>query len=281
MTLAVGIYFVCHLNSELTEKQAFIMLFGNYNASQQNAIWKSMNFPAQEKADEYFWKSRTGIVKKVFYQSYQENGYKKAFFITKTIPADVPYECHACMPLLSATVFVRGRGTWKIAHQNLFLTYDGEYGELLQAQLIKIGPERFGVLLEAEHRHGESFEREMMILVPYKKNIEKAHEELAYYDNFNGCGWSIQCATFSSKISFEKSKNDSFHHMTIKRFGTRDDETQHGKAVPMDEVSVYRFYHGKYRQIFWKGYPKIKSFKMVTRAYRSTTNQVQYDIHDD
>ena len=172
MTLAVGIYFVCHLNSELTEKQAFIMLFGNYNASQQNAIWKSMNFPAQEKADEYFWKSRTGIVKKVFYQSYQENGYKKAFFITKTIPADVPYECHACMPLLSATVFVRGRGTWKIAHQNLFLTYDGEYGELLQAQLIKIGPERFGVLLEAEHRHGESFEREMMILVPYKKNIE-------------------------------------------------------------------------------------------------------------
>ena len=69
--------------------------------------------------------------------------------------------------------------------------------------------------------------------------------------------------------------------MKIKRFGTRDDETQHGKAVPMDEVSVYRFYHGKYRQIFWKGYPKIKSFKMVTRAYRSTTNQVQYDIHDD
>ena len=258
MALAVGIYFVCHLNSELSEKQAFMMLFGNYDTSQQTAIWKPMKFPAQEKVNEYFWKSRTGMVKKVFYQSYQENGYKKAFLLTKTIPSDVPYECHACTPLLSATVFVRERSIWKVVHQNLFLTYDGEYGELLQAQLIKIGPERFGALLEAEHRSGECFEREMVILVPYKKSIEKAHEELAYYDNFNGCGWSIQCATFSSKISFEQSKNDLFYHMTIKRFGTQADETQHNKAVPMDEVTEYRLHHGKYKQIFWKGYPKIK-----------------------
>ena len=54
------------------------------------------------------------------------------------------------------------------------------------------------------------------------------------------------------------SKNDLFYHMTIKRFGTQADETQHNKAVPMDEVSEYRLHHGKYKQIFWKGYPKIK-----------------------
>lgn len=46
--------------------------------------------------------------------------------------------------------------------------------------------------------------------------------------------------------------------MTIKRFGTQADETQHNKAVPVDEVSEYRLHHGKYKQIFWKGYPKIK-----------------------
>ena len=90
MALAGGLYFVCHLNSGLSEKQAIMMLFVNYDSSQQTAIWKSMKFPAQEKVNEYFWKSRTGMVKNVFYQSYQENGYKKAFLLAKTIPTYVP-----------------------------------------------------------------------------------------------------------------------------------------------------------------------------------------------
>lgn len=76
-----------------------------------------------------------------------------------------------------------------------------------------------------------------------------------YYDNFNICGRSIQCATFSASLNFSKTSKDGFYLLKIKRFGTNDDAKQHYRAVPVDEESTYQFRKGKYVQIDWKGYP--------------------------
>lgn len=234
------------------------MVYGNYDAVHKSALWKNMNLPNSEDFKNDFWKNRTGSVSAVFFNSFEEAGKKKVFFITKTIPTSQPYECHACLPLLNATVFIKHKRKWEIQSQNLFLLQEGEYAESPVTNLIQVGPDRYGVTLECEHRYGEFLARTLYLIIPYKKSITNALEETIYYDNFNNCGWGAQCATFSASLNFSKiAPNGEFYPLKIKRFGTRDDEKQHYRAVPVDESSTYQFREGKYVQIDWKGFPKF------------------------
>lgn len=247
-----------YFNSTFSEKDAFMMVFGNYDPIHKNATWKNMRFPKNETVDEYFWKSRVGIASEIFFRSYIEHGVKKVLFITKTSPFATPYDCHACLPLLNATIFVKNKGKWNIENQNLFLMYEGEYAQSPIINLIQVGDEKYGATLEFEHRSGEFLDKELYILIPYNKDIVISHQETIYYDNFNGCGWSIQCATFAATLNFSKISNDVFYQLKIKRFGTMDDASQHYQAVPVKEESTYQLFNGKYVQASWKGYPKIK-----------------------
>lgn len=241
----------------LSEKDAFMAVFGNYDSVHRNAIWKNMQFPKKDEVDEFFWKNRTGIVSNVFFQSYIEHGVKKFIFLTKTSPLGKPYECHACLPLLNATIFYKKKRKWEIENQNLFLMYEGEYAVSPTVNLIQVGDGKYGATLEFEHKNGEFLDKELYILIPYDKNIVSSHQETIYYDNFNDCGQSVQCATFSAALNFSKIPRDPFYQLKIKRFGTVDDNTQHYKAVPVDEESTYQFSNGKYVQTSWKGYPKL------------------------
>ena len=36
---------------------------------------------------------------------YYENGKNKIFLLTKTIPTNIPFDCHACLPFIGAAVF--------------------------------------------------------------------------------------------------------------------------------------------------------------------------------
>ncbi len=243
--------------SPLSEKDAFIMVYGNYNATRKGALWKNMRLPSNEEFDDSWKKSKAFAVSEVFFKPFEEAGKKKIFFITKTIPTSEPYECHACLPLINATVFVKNKEKWEIESQNLFLMQEGEYAQSPITNLIQVGLDRYGVTLEFEHRNGEFLAKILYLIIPYKKSIKNALEETIYYDNFNGCGRSIQCATFFASLDFSKTSKDGFYLLKIKRFGTNDDEKQHYRAVPIDEESTYQFRKGKYVQINWKGYPKI------------------------
>lgn len=241
----------------LSEKDAFIMVYGNYDATHKGALWKNMRLPNNEEFGNSWKKSEAFVVSKVFFKPFEEAGKKKIFFVTKTIPTSEPYECHACLPLLNATVFIKNRKKWEIESQNLFLMQEGEYAQSPITNLIQVGPNRYGVTLECEHRSGEFLNKTLYLIIPCKKSITNALEETIYHDNFNICGRSIQCATFSAALNFSKTSKDGFYLLKIKRFGTRDDEKQHYRAVPVDEESTYQFRKGKYVQIDWRGSPKI------------------------
>lgn len=233
------------LGQDFSEEQAFVKIFGNYDRIHKISIWKNMRFPAREELDGFFEK-KIGIVSKILFQSYKESGVDKIFLVTKTIPMDVPFNCHACLPLISATVFVLDRNEWKIESQNLFLMYKGEYGELPTLELITIGQDKMGLLLEFEG-HGEVHTKEVALLISYKNKIYKAHQEIVYYDNFGVCGQSVPCASYVSKLAFKDSKLDSYYDLKIKKFGTKDDELRL-RTVRIDEELLFHFEHGKYIQ---------------------------------
>ncbi|MCC2666412.1 MAG: hypothetical protein K0S63_328 [Gammaproteobacteria bacterium] len=243
--------YVCYVNflstPDLTEKQAVMMVFNNYNDINKTAIWK--NIPIPKENNNSFFSKKVGIVSAAFFQPYKENGKKKFFLLTKTIPIDIPFECHACRPLLSGTVFSKEKNAWTIESQQLFLGYDGEYGIVPAAKLIQVGDDRFGLVLEFKYVSDEMTDVENEFLIPYKKDIINAYQETIYSDNFNRCGRYIQCTTYSAKIEFEKSNKEEFYRLKVSKFGTDNDPSQDDRAVPVDIEAIYQFRKGKYIQV--------------------------------
>lgn len=231
----------------LSEEQALVMVFGNYDHNTKSANWDNIPFPDKKDANG-FWEEKKGIVRAIFFQPYYENGKNKIFLLTKTIPTNIPFDCHACLPLIGATVFVRTQGDWRIEAQNQFIMYDGEYGELPVVKLIPVGNDRFGLSLE--FGHVTATDQELSILVPYKNNVVNAYHEVIYYKNFNDCEFSetIQCVAYSAKIDFDKSSKDNYYNLKIQKFGTIYSDKKE-KAMPVDEEIIYKFLDGKYSEI--------------------------------
>jgi hypothetical protein len=240
----------------LSEERAFLMLFGNYDALHKNSIWRDIKFP-DKRGESGFWAKKTGIVSSILFQPYHEDGKKKIFLLTKTIPINIPFNCHACLPLLGATVFSMEKDGWKVESQNRFLMYAGEYGESPTTQPTLVGKDKLGLLLEFEHR-GEGFSKEIALLIPHNKSIKNSHQETIFYRNFYDCGWSMQCASFTAKFEFNQLKTDDFYELKITRFGTENDKKQNYKAIPVDEEVTYRFTNGIYSQVARKDIGKIK-----------------------
>jgi hypothetical protein len=232
--------------SDLTEKQAFMLIFGNYNNTNKTAIWK--NIPIAKENNNAYFSKKIGVVSTVFFQPYHENGKKKFFLLTNTKPIDIPFECHACRPLLSGAVFSQEKSGWAIEAQQLFMGYDGEYGIAPKAKLIQVGRDKFGLILTFKYVSAEMTDEEETLLIPYKKNITTAYQETIYSDNFNRCGRYIQCAAYSTKIYFDTSKETDFYPMKVTKFGTDNDPEQQNRAVPVNEELIYKFREGKYIQ---------------------------------
>jgi hypothetical protein len=240
----------------LSEEQALRMIYGNYNPAMKHASWVNIPFP-NKKADGYF-EERRGFVKAISLVSFQENRKNKVFFLTKTIPTDIPFDCHACLPLIGATVFTENNNHWKIEAQNQFIMYDGEYGELPIVKLIQVGQDKFGLSLEFEH--GVVRDKELSVLIPYNKNILQAHKEVVYYENFNDCEFSktIPCEAYTATINFDKSNAGDYYNLKVKKFGTTFSEKRK-KSMPVDQTIAYKFINGKYKEITRTGSNYIKT----------------------
>jgi len=263
MIISAVIFVYSLPGSELTEKQAMIALFGNYNDNNKNSLWENMNIP--EKDTNSFFSNKTGIVSTIFFQYYKESGQKKYFLITQTIPTDIYFQCHACYPLISAAIFSKPNGHWKIEAQNLFVMYDGEYGEPPKVEMIRIGNDKFAAKLEYERHTGLFVETEISLLVPHQNHIENSYKQVIYYDNFTDCGSVQQCAAYKAEIDFDKSTKDNFYIIKTTRFGTELDNKQDNIAIPIDEKSVYQFQNGKYVQI--SGIRSPKAMYNIDESY--------------
>ncbi len=230
-----------------SEGQALKMIYGNYDSANKYALWKNIPFPDKKDADGYF-EEKKGFVSAIFFQPYFEDGKNKIFLLTKTIPTNIPFDCHACLPLIGATVFVNNKEQWEIEAKNQFIMYDGEYGELPTVKLIAVGKDKFGLSLEFEHVVVR--DKELNILILYKNSIVNAYNTVIYYENFNDCEFSktIQCAAYTASIDFDKSIKGSFYSLKVKKFGTIY-RYKKEKAMPIDKAMTYQFRSGRYKSI--------------------------------
>lgn len=244
---AIGTTSILLRSPALSEEQGLTMIYGNYDRVNKYANWINIPFPDKKDAEGYF-EEKKGFVKVISLQPYHENGKNKVFLLTKTIPTNIPFDCHACLPLIGATVFVAKNRRWEIEAQNQFIMYDGEYGELPTVKLIQVGHDKFGLSLEFGHIVVR--DKELSILIPYNKSIMQAHNEVVYYENFNDCEFSksIPCEAYTASVSFNKSNEGAYHNLKVEKFGTTYSEKRN-KSMPVDETITYQFTNGKYKEI--------------------------------
>jgi len=234
----------------LSEEQALRMIYGNYNPATKHASW--VNIPFLNKTVDGYFEERKGFVKAISLITFQENGKNKVFLLTKTIPTNIPFDCHACLPLIGATIFSESNNHWKIEAQNQFIMYDGEYGELPIVKPLKVGQDKFGLSLEFSHVAER--DKEFSLLIPYKKSILQAHKETIYYENFNDCEFSktIPCEAYTATVNFEESNADDYYKLKVKKFGTTYNEKRN-KNMPIDQTITYKFINGRYKEISHAG----------------------------
>lgn len=256
----IGLAFFTFKQS-FSEEQALKMVYGNYDSINKSSTWVNIPFPNKKDASGYFEK-RKGLVKSIFFKFYRENGKHKLFLLTKTIPTNIPFDCHACLPLIGAAVFVKKRAHWEIEAQNQFIMYDGEYGELPVMKLIEIGKDKFGLSLEFEH--GVVRDRELSILIPYKGSIVNAYKEVIYYENFNDCEYAskIQCEAYTVDLAFDKSVKGDFYGLQVKKFGTIYNDKKN-KMMPVDQRISYQFINGAYSVVSLMGENYIPKDKWI------------------
>ncbi len=256
--LAIASFFI--YKPSFSEEQALTMIYGNYDSVSKSSTW--MNMPFSNKEDAGYFEEKKGLVRAIFFNPYHENGKNKIFLLTKTIPTNIPFDCHACLPLIGAAVFVNKRGHWEIEAQNKMIMYDGEYGELPVMKLIEIGKNKFGLSLEFGHVVVR--DKEINIFVPYKNSIVNAYKEIIFYENFNDCEYArtIQCEAYKTTINFDKSTKGDFYDLQVKKFGTIYSDKRR-KMMPVYQRISYRLINGSYTMIRQMGENYIPKDKQI------------------
>lgn len=114
----------------------------------------------------------SGTVAVAFDAAYRELGLDKHFVLTWTKPVGENYDCHVCLPLLSAAVFSRRNSQWSIESKEKYLILGASFGQKPRCQLVKIGPEKFGIVMHYSDL-AQGFETEWIVLVAANGNTVK------------------------------------------------------------------------------------------------------------
>jgi hypothetical protein len=100
-----------------------------------------------------------------FQAGYSEDGVEKSVVITKLTPQpEAEFSCHACTPIIGGAVFAFHDNRWDIESQAQIL--GSGTGANNDFSLVKIGPDRYGVLYRLEDIHQGYEQKRLKIIAP-------------------------------------------------------------------------------------------------------------------
>ena len=122
----------------------------------------------------------------------------------------------------------------------------GSWGSAPEGKLIKIGPERYGVVFQPGYT-GQGITSESAVVIA--ETTENVREVLVVdeysADNGGTCGEGLAtCYSFSSKLEFVAGSNPEFYDARITTTGTKEDKD--GNVRRANAVKKYTFANGKY-----------------------------------
>lgn len=181
-------------------------------------------------------------------QPYVESGVQKYLLLTQTVPAR--YDCHACAPMVGGATFSQVGNDWQLDNETRYVALMGSFGNAPAGKLIKIGPEKYGVVFRdaymAQGTGGES-----LILIA---EVEGTLRELLRLSEFSGdnsgsgCNEGSEiagpCWKYSSKVDFQPGTNPDYFDIKVTTSGTKLNDA--GEVREVNAVRRYKFTQGHY-----------------------------------
>lgn len=253
-------------SENMNVQRGMFLLFGNFETAKQRSVWQKVHSSSQDK--KYNDASKSNVVSVVqndfdsksiyvfsnhkmyampiFSKTFQENGLSK-FVIVADSKKDSESENEASV--ISMATFVQKNGVWKLETLNRNLDYQDNWEKLNNISLIKIGKDKYAVLLEG-YRSGAGIE---IITSYYIGRVDGAIKEIFNVSNSDMvAGYVVEeySRTLEAKVEYLPSTDSDYYSIKVTITGSKAVEM--GKRFvmkPFKELILYKFIDGSYRPL--------------------------------
>jgi hypothetical protein len=131
-----------------SQTEALKQIYSQYDMQKKTAQWvciKDQEQSAWPCSDEY----KKVSVSVLLMSQVVEGGFKKTYLVTsaKPINTNMEYDCHACAPAIGFGVFAWQSQHWVLQSVNAAVGLYGGWGSPPSIDLVRIGPEKHGLIL--------------------------------------------------------------------------------------------------------------------------------------
>jgi len=232
---------------EFDTGKALELIYGSYDSQKKYSKWKLTKEDIQSLPSE---DRSTGIQPGTVYTAanfakpFTQAGVARFFVITETVPAH--YDCHACAPIIGGATFSKQGDAWQLDTLTKEVSTMGSWGSAPEGKLIKIGPERYGVVFQPGYT-GQGITSESAVVVAETTGNVRVVLVVDEYgaDNSGTCGEGLAtCYSFSSKLEFVAGSNPEFYDARVTTTGTKEDKD--GNVRRANALKKYTFAKGEY-----------------------------------
>ena len=241
------------ISGDFTEAKALKLLFGNYGRytdcddTRLCAKWRLTKGEVESaELGEAFFASNdwTVYTRAVMAKTFVQDGRERFILIMQTSPPQ--YGCHACAPVMGAATFSKVANDWQLENQTKLITRIGSFGQIPAGQLVKIGPDKYGVLFQLGDMH-QGVSNECLILIAELRNAIKTILPATELGEDNGgfCGKETgPCYSYRSRFEFVPRRVPDYFNFVIRTKGTKQNER--GSIVQVHDIRTYVFSNDRY-----------------------------------
>jgi hypothetical protein len=228
--------------------KAMEIVYGNHDHKAKTSLWK--NIPNHIKGEHLDFPTSEGIASIAFLEHYKEDGIDKAVIVIKVLPNNEQYDCHACAPILGAISFIRKGDRWIIENEDKSVAVTGSYGEPPNIQLVRLGPDKFGILFDSTYSQSGFTTSHRFILSGFMGKFAEVFSSTmgedargsCDSDDDSRCNWA-----YGVKMDFEPGNNPAYFDMKLVTSGRKLNDKD--MIVNADETSVYAFDGETYKEV--------------------------------
>lgn len=235
------------LEGEFDPAKALRAVYGTYNTEQKRAQWK----PTKEELNRFsFYNNIQTLYSRAYFtKAFEQNGVDRYFVITRTAPSKS--DCEDCVPVLGGAVFTRNGEEWELDAQSKMITRTGSHGELSNGRVVKLGPEKYGVMFHWKATSEGVTEEGDLLIAETKNGLKEVFSMVTGGDNKKHCqdigayADESPCWAYRSKLDFVPNANSSFYDLRVASEGTK--QVEENNVIPVRETKRFVFSETGYR----------------------------------
>jgi hypothetical protein len=200
--------------------RALDVLYGPVDSGTGKANWHQPPPPPQQFAGFAMDHLSVRIVSTL---STAEGGVQKKYLITAAYPGDRDYSCHGCSAIIGVADFRQRNSSWYLEAFNPFASQGPDWNSDPQAELIRIGPDRFAVRLGAGGM-GQGIEIEYVQIVASIGSWIGEVIKQDTSDSYGACdpnSLRMPCYSNRTRIQFVPGQNPEFFDIRTSTTGTK------------------------------------------------------------